>query len=786
VSNGLGSPLCEGTLGAGELSRANVRNCETSGFVAAVAPTADYGIDVHINTGLLGANLDTITQDIFVTPIWMALVWAVHALVVMLEWGFTIDLLDSPVASGIGGGLRAMQRAITDPWLASVLAVASLIVAYNGLVRRRVVQSVGEAVLALGMMAAGMWVILDPTGTVGALGAWVNETAVGTLGVTVSGTPSGAGRSLAESMSAVFETTVEVPWCYLEFGDVAWCRDRDLLDPQLRAAGLTIASGELSLVGCRNSGDPSGVGSEECASHGSSQARALEHSAQLLRAAQSNGALFLALPANGPARNSINETGSLLHALCQSSEATSCRGPTAAQAEFRTGSGTWSRVGGLVLIVGGALGLLLLFGFIALRLLGAAIFTLMYLLLAPMAVLAPALGESGRNLFRRWAGRLFGAVVSKLLYSFLLGVLLAVVAILADLHALGWWTQWLLMSAFWWGAFAHRHQALAIAGGALGREIPGGRGSIVSRARETAGRSIAERREKAGKRGGSGSAGDLTPRERRAPVGGPRPPAGPEDGSADEVAVRTPSGPPGEGGAGALDRSGVPERLSERRAQLARLLAERDRAELGGDRRRVAELSARARRVEGEISGERRALNDVPPDAAAHERQQRRGGTLDKGEHGEDRERLLQAGPASGLVEARLEGSSAGERDYAALAGLVGYGREEYERLSPQRQRAARLQVDRELALRSSAEGSEHGPVSGTQASAAGGRMDRSDPARGRRPARGDAEAPKRAAGGEPEGGSEGRPGEAGESPVMRDAHEVAARRKRQLGFDRP
>ncbi len=80
-------------------------------------------------------------------------------------------------------------------------------------------------------------------------------------------------------------------------------------------------------------------------------------------------------------------------------------------------------------------------------------------------VLAPALGEGGRAVFRRWAAQLLGAVVSKLLFSFLLGVVLAVVAVLANLTALGWWTQWLLMSAFWWGAYLRRHQALGVAGG---------------------------------------------------------------------------------------------------------------------------------------------------------------------------------------------------------------------------------------------------------------------------------------------------------------------------------
>ena len=39
-------------------------------------------------------------------------------------------------------------------------------------------------------------------------------------------------------------------------------------------------------------------------------------------------------------------------------------------------------------------------------------------------------------------------------------------------------------------------------------------------------------------------------------------------------------------------------------------------------------------------------------------------------------------------------------RDYAALAGIAGYSREQYEQLHPRAQREARLEIDRELALR--------------------------------------------------------------------------------------
>ena len=90
----------------------------------------------------------------------------------------------------------------------------------------------------------------------------------------------------------------------------------------------------------------------------------------------------------------------------------------------------------------------------------------------PVVVLAPAFGETRACLFRAWAARLLGAVVSKLLFAFLLGVVLAVRRSCRALRALGWWTQWLLMSAFWWAAFMRR------ASGARGRA---GRGARASR-----------------------------------------------------------------------------------------------------------------------------------------------------------------------------------------------------------------------------------------------------------------------------------------------------------------
>ncbi len=781
VANGLGSPLCRGELGGG-LSGAGRRNCETSGFIAAPAPTGDYGIDVHIDTGVLGGfstgGMLSAVQDLFVTPLWTAVVWSVHALVVMLKWCYTLDLLDSASAS-VGRGLRRMQSALTGPWLATVLAIASVLAAYNGLVRRRVAETLGQALMTLAMMAGGMWVILDPTGTVGALGGWANQASLGTLAVTARGSPDGAAGALADSMESVFASAIEAPWCYLEFGAVAWCRNPSRLDPRLRAAGLKIAASEQTRAGTA----------------ASAQARALEHSAEQLRDAHSNAEVFLALPPNGPARNSINETGSLLRTLCQSENATACRGPTAAQAQFRTGSGTWARAAGLLGIVAGVLGMLLLLGFIALRLLGAALFSLLYLLLAPVMVLAPALGESGRAAFRTWLTRLLGAVVAKLMYSFLLGVVLAVVAVLDDLGTLGWWTQWLLTSAFWWGAYTRRHQALGLAEGKIGHERSLGPRSIAGKVREaldTPRTAIGLARRTKAKL--ARPAPNVERQRKRARAGAVR--AGE---LADAQVAKSLEREQRDARASAELAPETQARLAGMRAQLARIQGARGEAVSAGDTRRAALLDAREQRIAGGIARDEGALAQARRTVADTDAAKRRTGQVHTREQREERARLLDAQaalPAAGRANAGGE-----RRDYAALAGLAGHGRDEYERLDPRRRREARAQIDRELAMRRELGGA----VADLQARAQAGSSGWLDRRVGGKELEGALGERLRSEGhahpDAPRGGSRleewkrdaagaaspspSRPRQTG-SPVLDDAREVAARRKRQLGRDRP
>jgi hypothetical protein len=314
------------------------------------------------------------------------------------------------------------------------------------------------------------------------------------------------------------------------------------------------------------------------------------------------------------------------------------------------------------------------------------------------------------------------------------------------------------MSAFWWGAFLHRHQAFGIAGDALG-----GRGTVEHRPR-----SLVRKMSGALSTPSKGVAIARKLRERRtgtAPDGQPRADkqtAGELAGARlDEQTQRMLDSGRREASGRAEAAPEVRQRLADRNAQLERLGRERTNALAAGDTRRAAELAHRKQRVSGEIAHEREALSAAQRAVRESERAQRRTGEPHTRDQRDAQSRFLDAqmALASG-VQAR---PGEQRRDYASLAGLAGYGREEYERLGAGSQRAARLEIDRELTLRRELSETAAAPV--RDAVEIGGR-ERREAARSF-----DEPAWLRAA---------------ERSSVMRDAHEVAARRKRQLGKGRP
>ncbi|HTZ85182.1 MAG TPA: hypothetical protein VMB05_00810, partial [Solirubrobacteraceae bacterium] len=203
--------------------------------------------------------------------------------------------------------------------------------------------------------------------------------------------------------------------------------------------------------------------------------------------------------------------------------------------------------------------------------------------------------------------------------------------------------------------------------------------------------------------------------------------------------------------------------------RLAALRDQHDSAQANGNVRRAARLEHRIthRRSEAEGRPEASAARQ-----AEHEREARYRSFLDA------QARL----PAEG----RGEASMAGTRSYASLAGIAGYGRREYLQLDRESKHQARRLIDRELASRREAmlPGSNaHATVRGSGPAAAANRPRQLPSAESHSSEEADSLIPERFV--PPRGGA--RPDRAGpsESIVMKDALEITARRRRQLGGGR-
>lgn len=731
AANGFESPSCSSAQLEAQLSEAERTNCAVSGVAVAPVPLSNYAIDIDIPAGLSassGEDIDSVVQDLFVTPVWTALVWLIHVSLIALEWCYSLDLLAPATLARAASVLGGARQVFTDPWLGLVLAVAAVGFAWQGLVRRRVLDTLGQAALLAVMVVAGLWIIADPSGTVGAVGGLADRAALATVAASATGDPSTPVATVDGAFATVFDSAISGPWCYLEFGDVDWCRDPAALDSHLRTTANRLETLYRAEASCRG---PT-VGLVQCAPGGSALQSQLGGAATALGDARTNGELFLALPAQALSRTALAEqsaTPTLYGTLCGSSDPTACTAPTAPQAEFRSASGTWPRVGGLLLIVAGTLGMVLLLGFLALRLLGAALATLLYLLLAPLAVLAPALGEGGRDAFRLWITRLAGATLAKLVYSVALGVALLVVTLLSSLDSLGWWTQWLLTSVFWWTAFEQRHRLLSLvlherseptrraplatrawlagrtAGAGVGASRATGRVALSAgqRAYETVKRSRDFPQDRVSLTVGPGDVasgarpgGGPTERERPARV---RQELDAQVGRIQDARLRPQA--PASAGSGPATSTSLAARaevaaLETRGRRIASGLRD---ARATGDRRRVVSLQRRGRRVAEELEARR-------PAAGRH---------LSHTASGPLPASLVRLAPT--FVQRRVvrraltrqldlaartsveRPRQVGGRD-APLSGLAGLTPAEYVRLPPPAQLTARLQIERELARR--------------------------------------------------------------------------------------
>jgi hypothetical protein len=435
VSLGARSPFCRR---AGLGSRPG---CRIAGSIAHTYPVSNYGLDVQIET-----RIDKVENNLFAAIqsvgalLWLGLVYALKGVLLLLEWAFSLDLLNEAMGSVRGALEQLHERVLGTPWFMAAIAIAGLWGIWRGLVQRQTIQTATGLAATVALMLCALVVIRDPAGTVGHASRLANEASLGFISAAASGTVDRPERSFARSSERLFDALVLRPWCALQFADVRWCTatrkegfsNADLwlafpADGEQRAALYKLTKGE----------DPDSGG-------------VFDDLGDLVGGVLSHGpgpltGVLLSLQAGGDGSGGLPDEVKELVREDESKVALQEKG------------GTFTRVALLCLVAIGLLGAVCLLLYLAIKLVLAGLLALLLLLLAPAMLLAPAFGDAGREAFVSWAKRLVGAIAAKLVYALLLALVVVAAGALAALPV-GWFGTWLLQIAFWWGVLLKRDE----------------------------------------------------------------------------------------------------------------------------------------------------------------------------------------------------------------------------------------------------------------------------------------------------------------------------------------
>lgn len=458
------NPLC------GErrnLSAAQLRNCRSSRSPEAEYPPGNYGWDIHIESGgfvttLLAPVASLILLIASVT--WLIFLLMLKGCLIILGFTFSLSpFTDNTMLKEISNGLGRFFRYFTSPWLTSLFVILGAWGLFNGIVRRRAGETVSGMIVALMMMLGAMWVIHAPQDTVGRFARTINQASLAAVSAPSSGRINTPTRSYNDAMARVWHQITEVPFCAMNFSDVHWCMNAEPSQGALEAAkgGLDANEGNMRLLLKALPNDDE-----------QAQRTLNRYLAALFGPAPTIRDLYLRFsPQSGPRDalwtyyhgTSDNEVGLPLGIGPQLNVGGGTSGAAPEKVEMQGRSGLPTRLLLVVVFVIGLIGGLALLLWIAMKLVMAAAASFVLVLATPVAMFFPVFGQAGRAAFVRWLTSLIGAIVAKLIFSALLGIVLLGSSVLgAGIGGSSPTLGLIATMAFWWSVFLNRERFLAL------------------------------------------------------------------------------------------------------------------------------------------------------------------------------------------------------------------------------------------------------------------------------------------------------------------------------------
>jgi hypothetical protein len=408
---------------------ATLTACRDTGTPEGLYPASNYGFDVFIDTGI-DAPTGTFLKGfvLILNGVWLGLIFVLKLVLALLGIAFGLNPFgDGQTMTRIAAAIRGFYQHLTVPWLDAVIVAIGIALAWNGLLKREMGRGIGGTLASIALLLVGMWVVNRPAETVGSLASASDGVALSVIAAPQDGSVSRPTGSYAEAMSGTWARLVEVPFAGLDFSDVRWALGPPPAEA-IQKAGQAY---------CQDVGVPPLLG-EVAARNGGCERAALKRFGRPRRVID----LYLRSSPGSPSRQALWQ-------YFDHDAADRYKAKVAAQG----GDGALTRLAMLALFGVGLIGAVLLLAWLAIRLFMQAAIAFFLLLVAPLALFFPALGDAGRRAFATWGLTLLGAVVAKVVYAAFLAVVLLGIAILGGV---GGATGFLLSAAFAWAIFLKR------------------------------------------------------------------------------------------------------------------------------------------------------------------------------------------------------------------------------------------------------------------------------------------------------------------------------------------
>ncbi len=436
----------------------------TGGGIFGRYPIANYQLDQYfpaISVGLTsGVDVSGVVPMIayfFAQVLWMITAFLANGVITLFGFAFNLDLVNGNGSPG-SGALTPVSSAIHSiyastfgaPWLVVAVVCAGCWAMWKALVQRRYTETAGALAVSLLYCVLAIGIVTQPERTIAPASKLSNQISTALLSLTNQGNISGERQAKSAASDQLFNLLVLNPWTVLEFGGIEHCTT----GPQ---STHSVAVRPLSSDPARDS---------QLAAQLENGVEVQAEGKTCINNRDKYAPHFLAYSFQSNGRNSEHEaleegnTGDLPSSDPGKSSGTYRLGKADEPAVEAMGKGgQYQRLLLSIVILGGEIGAFLLLGALALGVILAQILLLTLLCFAPVALVLAVFPGRGHDFFRSWVAKLAGYLATKVIYSLILAIVLAVCQALVDATSnLGWLLAFVLQAAFLWTVFIQRNR----------------------------------------------------------------------------------------------------------------------------------------------------------------------------------------------------------------------------------------------------------------------------------------------------------------------------------------